>query len=73
LDLIARSRRNRPGDAGRDIDYQAWFDNQRRLRALIAELEILSQEIADADRRWDRHPPRQAGRANSQDRDPSFP
>ena len=35
-------------------DYQAWFDNQRRLRELIAELETLSQEIADADPRWDR-------------------
>ena len=35
-------------------DYQPWFDNQRRLRALITELETLSQEIADADPRWDR-------------------
>jgi hypothetical protein len=35
-------------------DYQAWFDNQRRLRTLIAELETLSQQIADADPRWNR-------------------
>ena len=28
-------------------DYQPWFDNQRRLRDLITELETLSQEIAD--------------------------
>jgi hypothetical protein len=35
-------------------DYQPWFDNQRRLKALITELETLSQEIADADPRWDR-------------------
>jgi hypothetical protein len=35
-------------------DYQPWFDNQRRLRALISELENLSQEIADNDPRWDR-------------------
>ena len=35
-------------------DYQPWFDNQRRLRALIAELETLSQEIADNDPRWNR-------------------
>jgi hypothetical protein len=35
-------------------DYQPWFDNQRRLRALVAELETLSQEIADNDPRWDR-------------------
>ncbi len=35
-------------------DYQPWFDNQRRLRSLIAELETLSQQIADADPRWQR-------------------
>jgi hypothetical protein len=35
-------------------DYQPWFDNQRRLRSLVAELETLSQEIADNDPRWDR-------------------
>jgi hypothetical protein len=35
-------------------DYQPWFDNQRKLRALIAELETLSQVIADADPRWQR-------------------
>ena len=35
-------------------DYQPWFDNQRRLRTLVAELETLSQEIADNDPRWDR-------------------
>jgi hypothetical protein len=35
-------------------DYQPWFDNQRRLRALITELETLSQEIADSDPRWNR-------------------
>ena len=35
-------------------DYQPWFDNQRRLRALVAELETLSQEIADNDPRWNR-------------------
>jgi hypothetical protein len=35
-------------------DYQPWFDNQRRLRGLITELETLSQEIADNDPRWNR-------------------
>ena len=35
-------------------DYQPWFDNQRRLHALITELETLSQEIADQDPRWHR-------------------
>jgi hypothetical protein len=35
-------------------DYQPWFDNQRRLRDLITDLETLSQEIADNDPRWHR-------------------
>ena len=35
-------------------DYQNWFDNQRRLRALIAELETLSLAITEADPRWRR-------------------
>ncbi len=35
-------------------DYQPWFDHQRRLRALITELETLSQEIADNDPRRER-------------------
>jgi hypothetical protein len=35
-------------------DYGPWFDNHRRLRALITELETLSLDIADADPRWNR-------------------
>ena len=35
-------------------DYQPWFDNHRRLRELITELEELSLEIAGNDPRWDR-------------------
>ena len=35
-------------------DYQPWFDNHRRLRELIAELEALSLDIAEADPRWNR-------------------
>ena len=35
-------------------DYGPWFDNHRRLRELLAELEELSLAIADADPRWDR-------------------
>jgi hypothetical protein len=35
-------------------DYQPWFDNHRRLRELIAELEDLSLDIAEADPRWNR-------------------
>jgi hypothetical protein len=34
--------------------YQPWFDNQHRLRALVAAPEKLSQQIADADPRWNR-------------------
>jgi hypothetical protein len=35
-------------------DYGPWFDNHRRLRELIAELETLSLAIAEADPRWNR-------------------
>ena len=35
-------------------DYQPWFDNHRRFRELIAELEELSLAIAEADPRWNR-------------------
>ena len=35
-------------------DYQAWFDNERRLRALVHELEQLSLSILDADPRTPR-------------------
>jgi hypothetical protein len=35
-------------------DYQPWFDNHRRLRELITELEELSLAIAEADPRWNR-------------------
>jgi hypothetical protein len=35
-------------------DYGAWFDNHRRLRELITELETLSLAIAEADPRWNR-------------------
>ena len=35
-------------------DYRPWFDNHRRLRELITELEELSLAIAEADPRWNR-------------------
>ncbi len=35
-------------------DYQPWFDNHKRLRELIAELQELSLEIAENDPRWNR-------------------
>jgi hypothetical protein len=37
-----------------NADYGPWFDNHRRLRELIAELEELSLAIAEADPRWNR-------------------
>jgi len=35
-------------------DYGPWSDNHRRLRELVAELEELSLDIAEADPRWNR-------------------
>jgi hypothetical protein len=35
-------------------DYQPWFETQRKIRAIITELETLSQQIADNDPRWNR-------------------
>ena len=35
-------------------DYGPWFDNHRRLRELVTELEALSLAIAEADPRWNR-------------------
>jgi uncharacterized protein DUF6788 len=35
-------------------DYRPWFDNHRRLRELITELETLSLAITEADPRWNR-------------------
>jgi hypothetical protein len=35
-------------------DYAPWFDNHKRLRELVAELEALSLAIAEADPRWNR-------------------
>jgi len=35
-------------------DYGPWFDNHKRLRELIAELETLSLAVAENDPRWNR-------------------
>ena len=40
-------------------DYQAFFDNARRLRRLIDELETLSLAIVESDPRWKRGQPNQ--------------
>jgi hypothetical protein len=41
-------------------DYGPWFDNHKRLRELVAELEELSLAIAENDPRWNRKPHRPA-------------
>ena len=35
-------------------DYAPWFDNHRRIRDLLAELEALSLDITENDHRWNR-------------------
>jgi len=35
-------------------DYAPWFDNHKRLRELIGELEELSLAVAENDPRWNR-------------------
>ena len=32
-------------------DYRPWFDNERRLRALVHQLEVLSLSIVEVDPR----------------------
>jgi hypothetical protein len=41
-------------------DYRQWLDNDRRLRALVAELEALTLAIADASPRAKRQAPASA-------------
>jgi len=49
-------------------DYQAWVDNDRRLRDLLARLEALGAAALDADPRWQRKP-----RATPADTGPASP
>ncbi len=35
-------------------DYETFFDNSKRVRALLAELEALGLSVIDADPRWQR-------------------
>jgi hypothetical protein len=37
-------------------DYQAWVDNDRRLRELLTRLEALGAAAFEADPRWQRNP-----------------
>ena len=41
---------------GQHHDYQAWIDNDRRLRDLLARLEALGAAALEADPRWQRKP-----------------
>jgi hypothetical protein len=43
-------------------DYRLWLGNHRRLRALVAELEALTLDIADAGQRGRRRTPAPAGK-----------
>ena len=36
------------------VDYGPWIDNERHLRALVAEMEALSLAIVEDDPRWAR-------------------
>ena len=44
-------------------DYQAWVDNDRRLRELLARLEVLGAAAFEADPRWNRKPGLRTGPA----------
>ncbi len=49
-------------------DYQAWIDNDRRLRDLLAQLEALGAAALETDPRWQRHPraaPRETGQTTT--------
>ena len=54
-------------------DYQAWIDNDRRLRELLARLEALGTAAFDADPRWERKPAQGPGPASRQNRNEQPP
>ena len=51
-------------------DYQAWVDNDRRLRELLARLEALGAAAFDADPRWERRPRTRPGQPPEPERQP---
>jgi hypothetical protein len=51
-------------------DYQAWIDNDRRLRDLLARLEALGAAAFDADPRWERRPRTRPGQPPEPERQP---
>jgi len=55
---------------GQRRDYQAWIDNDRRLRDLLARLEALGAAAFDADPRWERQTRTRPGRPPEPERQP---
>jgi hypothetical protein len=51
-------------------DYQAWIDNDRRLRELLARLKALGAAALDADPRWERRPRTRPGQPPEPERQP---
>ena len=51
-------------------DYQAWIDNDRQLRDLLARLEALGAAAFDADPRWERRPRTRPGQPPEPERQP---
>lgn len=51
---VANKTRTRLLSAEQLADYQPWFDNDRRMRELLARLQQLSLDIVEADPRWER-------------------
>src|SRR5690349_15109298 len=51
-------------------DYQAWIENDRRLRDLLARLEALGAAAFDADPRWERRPRTRPGQPPESERQP---
>jgi hypothetical protein len=51
-------------------DYQAWIDNDRRLRDLLTRLEALGAAAFDADPRWERRPRTRPGQPPEPEQQP---
>jgi hypothetical protein len=51
-------------------DYQAWIDNDRRLRDLLGQLEALGAAALEADPRWERRPRTRPGQPPEPERQP---
>jgi hypothetical protein len=55
---------------GQHHDYQAWIDNDRRLRDLLTRLEALGAAAFEADPRWERRPGTRPGQPPEPERRP---